>query len=300
MVTMRVVRHDRHEQVLAECQTVVIPARGEVVQLDTIDRSGEMTRPSTLWRVVSVTLHVPSIASSHPDDGSPPGGAAGRGGRAARHRADFRVRGGRRGDNSVRVQAVNDVPNPSGMSQSEPSMYSVTLEVPAHLRDWQLPAGWSWGADGLNTEHRHYQEVIDALGRSLSLVSAPDPAHNDWLESEARQLAHRNHPAMPTTYHYWASFSDSRRGPGYLRRWIAGETVGARLRRMGTDDVPGVLRVMREIGSALSYLHDLGTAHGAMSPDTVWHTPMGRLWVIGWQWAMPSRKFPPASFPTLD
>ena len=122
---------------------------------------------------------------------------------------------------------------PPAMSESAPSMYSVTLEVPAHLRDWQLPPGWCWGADGLNTQHRHYQEVIDALGRSLSLVSAPDPVHHDWLEAEARHLAHRNHPAMPTTYHYWASFSESRRGPGYLRRWIAGETVGARLRRMG-------------------------------------------------------------------
>ncbi len=38
---------------------------------------------------------------------------------------------------------------------------------------------------------------------------------------------------------------------------------------MGTDDVPGVLRVLREIGSALSYLHDLGAAHGCMSPETV-------------------------------
>jgi hypothetical protein len=70
MVTLRVVRHDRHEQVLAECQSVVVPARGEVIQLDTTDRSGEMTRPSTLWRVVSVTLHVPSLASQTPNDGN--------------------------------------------------------------------------------------------------------------------------------------------------------------------------------------------------------------------------------------
>jgi hypothetical protein len=70
MVTMRVVRHDRHEQVLADCQTAVIPARGEVIQLDTTDATGEMTRPSTLWRVVAVTVHVPSIASSAPGDGS--------------------------------------------------------------------------------------------------------------------------------------------------------------------------------------------------------------------------------------
>jgi serine/threonine protein kinase len=179
------------------------------------------------------------------------------------------------------------------MTVSQGEMYTVTHELPAHLREWQLPPGWSWGAEGLNTQYRHYQELVDALGRSLSLVSAPDSTHHAWLESEARHLAHRNHTAMPTTYHYWASFSESRRGPGYLRRWIAGETIGARIRRMGTDDVPGVLRLMREIGSALSYLHDLGTVHGCMSPETVWTTPMGRLWIIGWQWAMPASEIPP-------
>jgi eukaryotic-like serine/threonine-protein kinase len=183
------------------------------------------------------------------------------------------------------------------MTSSQRESYSVTQELPAHLRDWQLPPGWSWGAEGLNGQHRHYQELIDALGRSLSLVSASDPTHHAWLEAEARHLAHRNHTAMPTTYHYWASFSESRRGPGYLRRWIAGETIGARIRRMGTDDVPGVLRLMREIGSALSYLHDLGTVHGCMSPETVWTTPMGRLWIIGWQWTMPAGEIPPGLAP---
>jgi len=71
MITLRVVRHDRHEHLLAECLSDVIPARGEVVQLDTTDRTGDMTRPSTMWRVVSVTVHVPSLASQTPDDGKP-------------------------------------------------------------------------------------------------------------------------------------------------------------------------------------------------------------------------------------
>jgi hypothetical protein len=70
MVTLRIVRHGRNEQVLAECSSTVVPARGEVVQLDTLDSSGDQSRPSTLWRVVSVTLHVPSLASSAPHDGS--------------------------------------------------------------------------------------------------------------------------------------------------------------------------------------------------------------------------------------
>jgi hypothetical protein len=52
MFTLRIVRHDRNEQVLAECQSGCVPARGEVL------------------RVVGVTLHVPSIMSNEPRDGS--------------------------------------------------------------------------------------------------------------------------------------------------------------------------------------------------------------------------------------
>src|SRR3954463_1165267 len=167
-----------------------------------------------------------------------------------------------------------------------PLPYTDTTRLPEHLRDWQLPPGWAWGNEGLYGQHRHYQEIIDALGRSLSLVSAPNPEHHGWLEAEARVVAHRNHPAIPTTYHYWASFGESRRGPGYLRRWIAGESIHARLSRQGMDDVPGMLRVMREIGSTLSYLHDLGQPHGCVASTTIWTAPMGRLWLIGWQWSV--------------
>jgi hypothetical protein len=71
MITLRVTRHDRNEQLLAECQSAVIPARGEVLQLDTVESDGSMTRPSTMWRIVAVTVHVPSLNSSAPDDGTP-------------------------------------------------------------------------------------------------------------------------------------------------------------------------------------------------------------------------------------
>jgi hypothetical protein len=71
MITLRVVRHDRHEQLLAECRSTVLPARGEVLQLDTTDATGDQIRPSTLWRVVSVTMHVPSVQSSAPASGGP-------------------------------------------------------------------------------------------------------------------------------------------------------------------------------------------------------------------------------------
>lgn len=70
MINLRIVRHDR-EQVLAECQSVVVPATGEGLQLDTLDTDGEKRRPSTMWRVVSVTLHVPSLQSAPRQDGNP-------------------------------------------------------------------------------------------------------------------------------------------------------------------------------------------------------------------------------------
>jgi eukaryotic-like serine/threonine-protein kinase len=166
------------------------------------------------------------------------------------------------------------------------SLYRPTTTVPLHLADWQLPPEWRWGGEGVWAEYRHFQEVVDALGRSLSLVTAPDPTHAAWLAAEARGLAHRGHPSIPTTYHYWSSFQPNRRGPGYLRRWIGGETVGGRIRRLGGEDVPYVLQVARGVGSTLAYLHDAGSAHGNVSLEAAWVTPTGRLFMLGWQWAL--------------
>ena len=77
MITLRVTRHDRNEALLAECQSDVIPARGEVLQLDTVESDGSMVRPSTMWRVVAVTVHVPSLQSAAPLDGLPLRGRTG-------------------------------------------------------------------------------------------------------------------------------------------------------------------------------------------------------------------------------
>lgn len=71
MFTLRVVRHGHQEQLLASCQSEALPVRGEVLQLDITDSAGEPSGPSTLWRVVAVTVHVPGIRSQQPADGSP-------------------------------------------------------------------------------------------------------------------------------------------------------------------------------------------------------------------------------------
>lgn len=168
----------------------------------------------------------------------------------------------------------------------------VTQELPAHLADWKLPPDWRWGSEGVRQEYRHYQEIVDALGRSLALVSAPDPAHAPWLAREARFLAHRNHSSIPTTYHYWSVYGQAQRGPGYLRRWLAAETSGSRARRLGREPIPMVLHLLRTVGSAIAYLHDTGQPHGDISPESVWMAPAGRIWLLGWQWALPKADIP--------
>jgi len=167
-----------------------------------------------------------------------------------------------------------------------------TKILPPHIAEWQLPPDWSWGPGGMVGDYRHYQEVVDALGRSLSLVTAPDPAHTGWLFEEARQLGHRSHPSIPTTYHYWTAYTDVRRGPGYLRRWITGETVRARLARLGLGDIPYVFQLLRGACSTLAYLHETGIAHGGLNGDALWTTPTGRLWMLEWQWAVPRESLP--------
>jgi serine/threonine-protein kinase len=160
---------------------------------------------------------------------------------------------------------------------------------------WELPPGWRWGAEGIAGDFRHYQEVIDGLGRALALVTAPDPAHHAWLHAEAIGLAHRSHPSIPATYHSWTKQRD--RGPGYLRRWVSGESVGARFEGQGAADVPYVLRVLRDAASTLAYLHTTGAAHGSLSADALWMTPTGRFWMLEWQWATARDEIPAGLHP---
>lgn len=174
----------------------------------------------------------------------------------------------------------------------EPRRARVPDIIPPHIAGWQLPPDWRWGADGIYGDYRHYQQVVDALGRSLSLVTAPNPDHQEWLRTEATTLAHRSHPSIPAIYHFWALNSGVRRGPGYLRRWVTGETVRKRVNRMGEVEIPYVLQILRGAASTLSYLHDSGAAHGGVGPDTVWLAPGGRLWMLEWQWAIPHGAIP--------
>jgi serine/threonine-protein kinase len=192
----------------------------------------------------------------------------------------------------------------TGSLESEPrdetrsGAYRVTYGLPPHLTSWQLPPGWRWGPQSVWIgATRHSMELIDSLDRSLSLITAPDPAHHAWLLDEAKNLGHLHHRLIPTTYHVWNTFAQSRRGPGYLRHWIDGESLRMRVSREGADDPRTAVRLLRELGSALAFLHDRNRVHGALSPDSLWFSPLGEVWLLGWQWAMPREQIPAGLHP---
>ena len=199
---------------------------------------------------------------------------------------------------SLRQSYINSYLMTAPAPRSTARQRRVTRTLPAHIASWELPPGWRWGAEGISGDFRHYQEIIDGLGRALALVTAPDPAHHRWLHAEAIGLAHRNHPSVPATYHYWTNQRD--RGPGYLRRWVSGESVAARFEGHGAADVPYVLRLLRDAGSTLAYLHTTGAVHGALSADALWTTPTGRFWMLEWQWATSRDDIPPGLHPELE
>ena len=177
------------------------------------------------------------------------------------------------------------------VSADHPRPNRLTSELPAHLADWQLPPEWRWGGEGVVAEYRHYQEIIDALGRSLSLVTragpgAPRVARGGSAVSRRIAIIRRFRRRITTG----RRTRDVRRGPGLpasLDRRRNGRRARSAHGRGGRARTCCGCCVRS--GSTVAYLHDAGVAHGALSPEHVWVAPTGRLWLLGWQWAVPRR-----------
>ncbi|HEV2641706.1 MAG TPA: protein kinase, partial [Candidatus Elarobacter sp.] len=120
-----------------------------------------------------------------------------------------------------------------------------------------------------------------------------------WLEAEARALAHRSHPAIPTTYDFLDTTPGATWGPGYLRRWVVGMRVADRAAPPHADDT-FASALLRSIGSAVAHLHASGETHGTISPDVIWTAPSGQFWLLRWQWALPRSVVPDGALPLLD
>ena len=149
-----------------------------------------------------------------------------------------------------------------------------TRELPAHLAGWQLPNDWSWGSTGVTGEYRHAQEVVDALGRSLALVTAPNPDHYAWLGEEGTrpfaewQMTYSLRRAgLPVPAPIAARYH--RRGLTYT-----GEIITERLATVGSLAEclrTGALSILTwiGIGRCIRRFHDFGVCHADLNAHNI-------------------------------
>ena len=115
-----------------------------------------------------------------------------------------------------------------------------------------------------------YQSVQPGLGRRVAVKIvkpqfADNPEFIDRFEREAQLVTRLEHPNIVPLYDFW-------REPGgafLVFRLLTGGTVKEALVRDGSWSVSLVVRLMEEIGGALSTAHDVGVVHRDVKPSNI-------------------------------
>ena len=121
-------------------------------------------------------------------------------------------------------------------------------------------------SDLVGTTYRAFQP---SAGREVEMTVidpawAGEPGFVSRFEVETQHIGRLQHPHVLPLLDHW-------RDPGgaYLvTMWLGGGTLAERLAR-GRPDLEQGRRLLRQLGSALSYAHQEGIVHGAISPRAI-------------------------------
>ncbi|HEY71947.1 MAG: hypothetical protein B6I35_01355 [Anaerolineaceae bacterium 4572_32.2] len=132
------------------------------------------------------------------------------------------------------------------------------------------------GQGGMATVFKAYHPALDRYVaiKVMHPAFAGDPNFLARFQREARIVAKLDHPHVVPIYDY-----SSHRGHPYLvMRFVAGETLKARMER-GALDIQEVLRIAQAVGQALTYAHGQGVLHRDIKPSNILLTPDGGVYL---------------------
>jgi DNA-binding SARP family transcriptional activator len=121
-------------------------------------------------------------------------------------------------------------------------------------------------SDLVGTTYRAYQP---SAGREVELTVidaawAGEPDFVSRFEVDTHLVSRLQHPHVVPLLDYWRDPS----GAYLVSQWVRGGTLAEQLETGGLD-VESVPQLVTQLGEALVHAHEMGIAHGAVSPRTV-------------------------------
>jgi eukaryotic-like serine/threonine-protein kinase len=125
-----------------------------------------------------------------------------------------------------------------------------------------------------------YRAVHSRLGRIVAVKILSGPGHNaDFLQrfqNEARLQATLQHPNIATLY----DFLEFDGRPSIVMEFVEGQSLADILRQRWRLPAREALVILRDIASAIAYVHEKGIVHRDIKPGNVRITPSGLVKVL--------------------
>jgi serine/threonine-protein kinase len=130
------------------------------------------------------------------------------------------------------------------------------------------------GAGGMSTVYRAFDTVLERTVaiKSMLRTVASDSDQLERFRREARAVAQLNHPHIVQVI----DVGEDRHAPFIVFEYVAGETLKARIRRLGRLPVTEALAYAIEIARALQAAHEKGIVHRDVKPQNVLIDEEGR------------------------
>lgn len=132
------------------------------------------------------------------------------------------------------------------------------------------------GQGGMATVFKAYHAALDrnVAIKALHPAFMQDPQFLERFQREARVVANLDHPNIVPVFDY-----SDHGGQTYLvMKYIEGETLKAVLDR-GWPSKEEIIRIIRAVGSALAYAHEMGVLHRDVKPSNILLTKEGGVFL---------------------